>query len=42
MITGLDTQVDALISLMKHVFSSMCSLAAIAFLLGSSNVAEVA
>jgi hypothetical protein len=36
-ITGLDTHVDALISLMKPAFSSMCSLAAIAFLLGSSN-----
>jgi hypothetical protein len=36
-ITSLDTQVDALISLMKHAFSSLCSSAAIVFLLGSSN-----
>jgi hypothetical protein len=35
--TGLDTQVDDLISQMNPVFSSLCSLDAIAFLLGSSN-----
>jgi hypothetical protein len=35
--TGLDTQVDALISQMNPVFSSLCSSDAIAFLLGSSN-----
>jgi hypothetical protein len=37
MMTGLDTQVDALISWMNPAFSSLCSLDAIAFLLGSSN-----
>jgi hypothetical protein len=36
-ITGLDTQVNALISLMNPAFSSLCSSDAIAFLLGSSN-----
>jgi hypothetical protein len=35
--TGLDTQVDDLISLMNPAFSSLCSSDAIAFLLGSSN-----
>jgi hypothetical protein len=35
--TGLDTQVDDLISLMNSAFSSLCSSDAIAFLLGSSN-----
>jgi hypothetical protein len=35
--TGLDTQVDALISQMNPAFSSLCSSDAIAFLLGSSN-----
>jgi hypothetical protein len=35
--TGLDTQVDALISRMNPAFSSLCSSDAIAFLLGSSN-----
>jgi hypothetical protein len=35
--TGLDTQVDDLISLMNLVFSNLCSSDAIAFLLGSSN-----
>jgi hypothetical protein len=36
-ITGLDTQVDVLISLKKPTFSNLCSSAAIAFLLGPSN-----
>jgi hypothetical protein len=35
--TGLDTEVDALISRMNPAFSSLCSSDAIAFLLGSSN-----
>jgi hypothetical protein len=35
--TGLDTQVDVLISRMNPAFSSLCSLDAIPFLLGSSN-----
>jgi hypothetical protein len=35
--TGLDTQVDALISQMNPAFSSLCSSNAIAFLLGLSN-----
>jgi hypothetical protein len=35
--TGLDTQVDDLISQMNPAFSSLCSSDAIAFLLGSSN-----
>jgi hypothetical protein len=35
--TGLDTQVDDLISRMNPAFSSLCSSDAIAFLLGSSN-----
>jgi hypothetical protein len=36
-ITGLNTQVDVLISLMKSAFSNLCNLAAIALCLGSSN-----
>jgi hypothetical protein len=36
-ITGLDTQVEILISRMNPVFSSLCNSDAIAFLLGSSN-----
>jgi hypothetical protein len=35
--TGLDTQVEDLISWMNPVFSSLCSSDAIAFLLGLSN-----
>jgi hypothetical protein len=35
--TGLDTQVDDLISRMNLAFSSLCNFDAIAFLLGSSN-----
>jgi hypothetical protein len=36
-ITGLDTQVDVLISRINPAFSSLCSSDAMAFLLGSSN-----
>jgi hypothetical protein len=36
-ITGLDTQLEVLISLINPVFSSLCNSDAIAFLLGSSN-----
>jgi hypothetical protein len=35
--TGLDTQVNSLISRINPAFSSLCSSDAIAFLLGSSN-----
>jgi hypothetical protein len=37
MITGLDTQVEVLISLIKPAFSNLCSSAAIALRFGSSN-----
>jgi hypothetical protein len=35
--TGFDTQLEVLISLMNLAFSSLCNSDAIAFLLGSSN-----
>jgi hypothetical protein len=41
-ITGLDTQVDVFISLMKPAFSKMCSSAAIAFFWVHQTVGEVA
>jgi hypothetical protein len=37
MITGFDTQLEVLISLINLAFSSLCNSNAIAFLLGSSN-----